>query len=182
MPRLTTFLALLLALAGPLAAASENPAPGTISLRVEGRVVTFQVTSAHIFLTDTTSALPVETFQIRGPGLVLTGVLPSDAHVGTEANWKALAGRWIRIRPWGGDPAENARARLNLPDSSLGEQGNAARPVVNGYMTVEKVVTKGGLDAPAALTGYLFVEVQYPEGTRTYHGRYNIDFQGRADY
>lgn len=123
-------------------------------LDVDGEPWEFDLETMDIYLNEDEDE--PELFVIQGSGVALAGVIPAGVCVGYEEAFDRLIGRRISVRQEGGDPAEPTRSTLDW--------GVGARPVLDGWLQVERVTGKrAGVEGDRTLHGT--IELRTAEST-----------------
>lgn len=164
----------LMSLVGVAVGCSDAGKPGTsggkppaweLALSVDGADVRMplEVLDVHLFDDDDMA----ETFELRGPGVVLVGEMPKGVHVGYAEKWEALIGRPVMLsdKP-GGQPRRPKAPVLTLP-------GKPPVPVVGGQFTVESCSgSRAGSEGDLTVAGTITIRIRTAEGERTLTGRF----------
>ena len=116
-----------------------------------------------IFLTDD-DKFP-ETFQLRGPNVIVVGKFPIEIRIGDAENWEALVKQEIPISATGGDPGNETESTVILP-------GLGKVPVTEGSFTIESY--DPGFDAKTPLTGRIQLKIWGPRGEKTIEGTISV--------
>jgi len=144
---------------------SGRPA-SELRLIVAQEEVTLPLEMMDIFLAED-YAYP-ETFEMRGPGILLVGQFPLDVHVGYEANLEVLRGRDIALQPSGGGSFEPKASSLKLP-------GGARLAVLGGRFVVdESTGPREGVKGDGILSGRISIQVQDASGPTTLEGDFSV--------
>jgi hypothetical protein len=147
------------------AARSGQPA-SELRLIVGQEEVALPLEMMDIFLVEE-YAYP-ETFEMRGPGILLVGQFPLDVHVGYEANLEVLRGRDIALQPSGGGSFEPKASVLKLP-------GRARMAVLGGRFVVEQSTgPREGVKGDGTLSGRISIQVQGESGLTTLEGDFSV--------
>jgi hypothetical protein len=132
-------------------------------LDIAGKSVEFPLEEMGVFLTEE-DEYP-ETFEIRGPAVILGGTFPKDVRVDYGEHWNVLIGRPIPILARGGDPGQQADSQLTLPDGTK-------LKVLGGTFTTEKI--SEDFDAETPLSGKIELNCETPTGPKTYQGTFAV--------
>lgn len=109
-----------------------------------------------------------ETFEMRGPGVVLVGEFPLDVRVGYEANLAALRGRDIALQSSGGGRGQAQASILTLP-------GRVPLAVLGGWFVVEETTgPREGVKGDGTLSGRITIQVQDESGATTLEGDFSV--------
>ena len=137
-----------------------------LRLIVAQQEVSLPLEMMDIFLVEG-QAYP-ETFEIRGPGLLLVGEFPLYLHVGYEANLAVLRGRDIALQPTGGGRAQPQASILTLP-------GGAPLAVVGGSFVVDETTgVREGVKGDGTLSGRIAIQVQDASGVTVLQGHFSV--------
>jgi len=137
-----------------------------LRLIVAQQEVSLPLEMMDIFLVEG-QAYP-ETFEIRGPGLLLVGEFPLYLHVGYEANLAVLRGRDIALQPSGGGRGQSQASILTLP-------GRTPLAVLGGWFMVEETTgPREGVKGDGTLSGHISIEVQDESGVKTLEGEFSV--------
>ena len=143
--------------------AQRTPA---LRLMVGQEEVTLPLEMMDIFLVEEYSY--PETFEMRGPGVLLVGEFPLDVHVGYEANLEVLRGRDIALQPSGGGSFEPKASILKLP-------GGARLAVLGGrFMVDQSTGPREGVKGDGTLSGRISIQVQDASGLMTLEGDFSV--------
>jgi hypothetical protein len=142
--------------------AATPPAAQELKLEIDGQPVTLPLESFDVYLTEE-DEYP-ETFEFRGPAVVLVGTFPRDVRVDYGEHWDVLVGKPIEILP-AGDNEDLV--------SSLTPPGGMPLQVLGGSFTVEKIGTDTEGNTP--LSGRIELKVQAPDGEKTIPGTFSVN-------
>lgn len=145
------------------AKASQN---WKLALEFEGHALEFPLECLDIFIFDTDdSGRWPETFEMRGDGVTLVGVLPVPAQVGYGEELQNLIGRTVAIGTYGGDPHEEKHSSIRLAGVRV--------PVAGGSITFRKVTGDWiGSEGDKTVWGTVRIDVQGADGIRTLEGAF----------
>jgi hypothetical protein len=135
-----------------------------IVLELGGQEVQLPLEHFNVYLVETKGE--VESFEMRGPDVVLTGEFPAGVQVDYEENWKVLLQRTMDIGASGGDPSDPTFSTITLP--ALG-----ACRVVGGSFVIETIGE--GKDAKTPLSGTCTIRCETPQGPKTIEGRFAVN-------
>ncbi|UCH33820.1 MAG: hypothetical protein JSV65_14815 [Armatimonadota bacterium] len=148
---------------------SATPTP-ELRLIVDDQEVAVPLEMMDIFLVED-DAYP-ETFEIRGPGVLLVGEFPLDVHVDYEADLGVLRGREIAIQASGGErggqDGQPQQSILTLP-------GGVPLAVVGGWFVVdESTGPREGVRGDGSISGRISIQVQDEFGVNTLDGEFSV--------
>lgn len=137
-----------------------------LALDFEGHALEFPLDRFDIYLfdTDDPERWP-ETFEMRGDGVTLVGILPVGAQVGYGEELQNLVGKTVAIGTYGGDPHEEKHSSIRL--------AGVRAPVAGGSITFRKVTGDWtGSEGDKTVWGTVRIEVQGADGLRTFEGAF----------
>jgi len=113
-----------------------------------------------------------ESFEMRGPGVLLVGEFPRDVHVDYEANLAALHGREVAVQPSGGGRGSGygqpQASTLTLP-------GRAPLAVSGGSFVVDETTgPREGVKGDGTVSGRIAIQVQDASGVTMLQGYFSV--------
>lgn len=144
---------------------SAAPRP-ELRLMVAGEEVVVPLEMMDVFLVEDDSY--PETFEIRGPGVLLVGAFPLDVHVDYEADLSKLEGHEVVLQSTGGGYGQPQTSKLTLP-------GGTAQAVIGGWFMVEASTgPQEGVKGDGTISGRISVQVQGEFGTTALSGTFAV--------
>lgn len=137
-----------------------------LALDFQGQAIEFPLERLDIFLfdTDDPERWP-ETFELRGDGVTLVGILPVGAQVGYGEALENLVGKSVAIGARGGDPHDEKHSSIRL--------AGVRAPVAGGSITFRKVTGHwSGSEGDRTVWGTVRIEVQGADGLHTLEGAF----------
>lgn len=147
------------------AARDREQAKAGWQLKLEGAPSGLALERMNIYLDEDETA--PETFDIRGEGVRLVGVIPGSLQVGYGEEFGKLVGQTLTIDPSGGDPSE--------PGGSSVQVDGVPYPVAGGAFTIEKLTGKWeGSEGDRTLHGTVELRLLGSDGERTVRGTMSV--------
>jgi hypothetical protein len=136
----------------------DEAARGELVLRINDTETKIPLDALNHNEVEAGSKAP-DSFEFAGPGVLLTGAFPPTFKPNADADWKALVGKPIPIRPKLGD----AESELKLP----GEE--KPTKLVGGSFTIDGLKTE-----PLRVNGKLTLKLRTPTGEKSADGTFDV--------
>jgi hypothetical protein len=136
----------------------EEAAKGELVLRIDGVETKLPLDALNHNEVEAGSKTP-DSFEFAGAGVLLAGMFPPAFKPNADADWKALVGKPIAIKPKQGD----AESELALPGDAKPSK------VAGGSFTIDAFTT-----GPLRVRGKITLKLRGAAGEKTADGTFDV--------